>query len=116
MTALLSMLRESADIVIVDSPPVLSVADAAILAAKVDGVLLVIASGGTRLSRIQEALTILGRTTTPLLGVVLNKVSKDVDSYYGDAYYSDYLQGDTAGEHRNGAVKPERAGALSKPR
>ena len=108
MTALLSALGKLADNVIVDSPPVLAVADAAILASKVQGVLVVTASGQSRLARIEEALAILRRTTTPLLGVVLNKVSRDVDSYYGDRSYSAYVTADEATNHNNGSVSDKR--------
>ena len=95
MSVLLSNLLEVTDVVIIDSPPALAVADAVILASKVQGILFVTASGSTRLTRIGEALTMLRRSNAPVLGVVLNKVSRNVDSYYSDASYTAYVSGAT---------------------
>lgn len=96
---------------IVDSPPLLAVADGVILSAKVQGTVFVLASGNTRLARIEEAITLLRRSTTPILGVVLNKVPRHVDSYYGDRSYEAYMQADPLAGHRNGKAEP-RADAL----
>ncbi len=57
-------------IVILDSPPVLPVTDAAVLAANADGVLVVVSSGKTTFDMLQRAIDNITRTTGRVLGVV----------------------------------------------
>jgi len=64
-------LAKRADVVIVDGPPVLSTPDAAILASKVDGILLVFKARKTRLKAAIEAVRILTRAGGNILGAVL---------------------------------------------
>lgn len=64
-------LAKRADVVIVDGPPVLSGPDAAILASKVDGILLVLNAGKTRLKAAIEAAKVLNRAGGTILGVAL---------------------------------------------
>jgi capsular exopolysaccharide synthesis family protein len=72
MRRLIERLRASYDVVVIDSPAVNAVADAAVLAGAVDGVLLVVRSGRTRLSAITAALEQLAAVGAPVLGIVLN--------------------------------------------
>jgi capsular exopolysaccharide synthesis family protein len=84
MKEVLRWLAERYNYVLVDSPPVLAVTDASLLAGQVDGVLLVI-RGGTRVEMAQEAKVRLARVNGRLLGVVLNWLrlsSKDYGYYY----------------------------------
>lgn len=85
MKKLLAELAEEADIVILDCPPVLAVADATILAAAADGVLLVVRAGHTERGPARRAVDALRQARTNLIGVVLNAVSDRGDAYYG--YY-----------------------------
>ena len=85
--ALLERLKREVDLVILDSPPVLAVADARILAAKADATILVIDSGRTRAAAVRKALQALVAANADILGVVLNKVRKSSRSY---EYYYDY--------------------------
>lgn len=64
-------LRERSDIVLVHAPPVLAVADALILAPRMDGVLLVVQAGQTRRQHALQAKERLQRVRARLLGVVL---------------------------------------------
>jgi succinoglycan biosynthesis transport protein ExoP len=84
MRELLARLGDEADVVVVDSPPVLAAADAAVLSRQVDGTLLLVESGGTRRGQAQEALQALEQVRAKVLGVVLNKV--DIDGK-GSCYY-----------------------------
>jgi tyrosine-protein kinase len=87
---LLEVLTGLADMVIVDTPPVLPVTDAAVLAPHVDGVVLVTAAGETHRGALTRAATTLGATRTRLLGIILNKTDLDNSgSYYGH-YYGKY--------------------------
>jgi tyrosine-protein kinase len=87
---LLEVLTGLADMVIVDTPPVLPVTDAAVLAPHVDGVVLVTAAGETHRGAVTRAATTLSATRTRLLGIILNKTDLDNSgSYYGH-YYGKY--------------------------
>ncbi len=69
---LLARLREGSDLVIVDSSPLLTTADALILARRADGVLLSVLQDGSRLARVYEAAQRLRAVDVPLLGAVVH--------------------------------------------
>ena len=111
MTEVLNELRQKADVVVVDTPPLLPVTDAAVLAAKADGVVLVTAIGETRRSAAQRAKAILDGTQARLLGVVVNKVPRSSALYGYDGYYHDAEPKDRRRRRRRGkAVGGEGAG------
>ncbi len=85
---LLDELAKDADVVVIDSPPVLPVTDAAVLAQEVDGVLLVVDAGETRREVVQRAAESLQQVGAHLIGVVLNRVSTGRGGYY--YYYHEY--------------------------
>ncbi|WP_405097367.1 CpsD/CapB family tyrosine-protein kinase [Oceanobacillus sp. FSL H7-0719] len=70
------------DMVIFDTPPVLAVTDAQILADIVDGSILVVRSGGTEIELAQRAKEALAPAKAKLLGVVLNGREKKASNYY----------------------------------
>lgn len=72
MAALIERMRGDADIVLFDTPPVVAVTDAAALAPRVDGVLLVLQAGMTRRDRAREARQLLEKVKANIVGVVLN--------------------------------------------
>ncbi len=72
---LIDALRETGQLVLVDTPPLLPVSDARILAAKVDGVLLVVAAGKEKPTVLRSALDTLQFAGAPILGIVLNRAS-----------------------------------------
>jgi len=78
MEEIITALLERADVVLFDAPPVVAVTDAAVLAAKVDGVLLVINAGGTKRDYARAAKARLEKVNANLLGAVLNNVKFDV--------------------------------------
>ncbi len=84
MEAVIARLRERADIVLFDTPPVVAVTDAAVLATKVDGVLLVFRAGATKRDRAREARRLLEKVNANIVGVVLTDVKgDDTYAYYG---------------------------------
>lgn len=90
MDQLLSKLKETADIVIIDGPPFI-VPDAMILASKVDGVLLVVRPGRTRKSLAQGAAEQMKLAGAKVLGVVLNRIPlRGADYYAGKRYVDSY--------------------------
>jgi Mrp family chromosome partitioning ATPase len=74
MAAVLAAVRKEADVVVVDSPPVRLVADAALLALQADGTLVVVDSGRTPRAALVGAAESLGRAGVRVLGAVLNRV------------------------------------------
>jgi non-specific protein-tyrosine kinase len=83
----LTALQGMADVVLLDSAPVLPVADAAILATRVDGTLLVLSSGASSRKQVHRTLELLGQVDAPLIGVVLNRAKGEAEfGGYGYAY------------------------------
>ncbi|WP_017792541.1 polysaccharide biosynthesis tyrosine autokinase [Leucobacter salsicius] len=72
------------DYVIIDSPPILSVADAGLTSPLVDGALLVVDAGRTRRSQLAQAVTSFESAGGQIIGVVLNKARqrRSTDGYY----------------------------------
>jgi len=87
-----NLLRTMYDYVIIDSPPLLPVTDAAILAKKSDGVILVARAGKTRVGQFKGSKDSLNAVGATILGGVLNMIplaARDYDNYgyrYGYAY------------------------------
>lgn len=72
--------------VIVDAPPLLAVSDAAVMATRLDGAVLVLNAKSTTRDQVHQALTSLERVHAPVLGAVMNRVEmKGKESRYG--YY-----------------------------
>lgn len=81
---LLASLADSADVVLVDAPPLLAAADAAVLASKVDAVLLVVQAGRSRREYVERAKATLEKANARLIGAVLTNVQTDslLTQYY----------------------------------
>ena len=95
MTKLLEHARERADLVLIDSPPVVAVSDCLPLAAQVDGVVLVARFGATQRRNVIRAKDLLEKAGARVVGVVLNGLStRETRRYYAE--YSEYI----------GAMKP----------
>ncbi len=90
MRKLLAYCESLADIVIVDSPPVLAAADAAMLASQASGVLIVIEPGQSDRKAMGQSVEQLDRSGSKLLGVVFNKVPMDGKGQYYYQYYHYY--------------------------
>jgi non-specific protein-tyrosine kinase len=89
MDEILSSLRARVDLLILDSPPVLAVADACILGSRCSGAILIIEAGHTRSDVCRRALDTLTQTNVKVFGVVLNKLStRRASGYYYYYYYS----------------------------
>jgi capsular exopolysaccharide synthesis family protein len=90
MVDVLGSLKQGSDVVILDSTPVLTVADALVLAPHVDGTLLLVEANKTRRDALVQAREALQRTEGHLFGIALNKISVQRSDYY---YYAYYQQG-----------------------
>lgn len=84
MEDVIGVLVEQADQVIFDTPPVVAVTDAAVLATKVDGVLLVISAGRTRREQARTAVQRLEQVNARLVGTVLTNLQMEAgfQGYY----------------------------------
>lgn len=95
MEELLGALETQYNYVVIDSPPILAVTDAAVLAAQADGSVLVVRSGRTDQRAARRAMEQLDRVGVHVLGAVLNEVPPNVteESYYFKYIYSYYSDG-----------------------
>jgi succinoglycan biosynthesis transport protein ExoP len=96
MQELMAEWRAGYDYVIVDTPPVLPFADALIMAALADGVILVARSEVSRINALLRARNLLARTGANTIGFVLN-AAKRRESYY--AYPGEYQSMKRNGSH-----------------
>ncbi|NTV46476.1 MAG: polysaccharide biosynthesis tyrosine autokinase [Chlorobiales bacterium] len=87
MRELLAELRKKYDIILFDSPPVIAVTDAQILAKQTDGVIIIISSGQTHIELAKRAKQAIQKVDGKILGLVLNNF--DMTSSYG-SYYKYY--------------------------
>lgn len=90
MRELLVQLSGEADLIVVDSPPLHAVTDAAVLAAEVDGTLLVIHAGRTRRGAVAQAREALDKVGANILGAALNRLTERSARGYYYRYYRDY--------------------------
>lgn len=83
MEQFFELVKEEYDLVIFDTPPVLAVTDAQVLANKCDGAVLVVSSGRTEIDAANKSKDLLTAAQARILGVVLNnKKSKETNYYY----------------------------------
>jgi capsular exopolysaccharide synthesis family protein len=85
MRDLLSQLREEFDVIIIDTPPVLAVSDAMLLAPQSDGCVVVCSAGDTKLPAVDHALEALRDVGAPIAGIVINRF--DARAAYGGYGY-----------------------------
>jgi capsular exopolysaccharide synthesis family protein len=106
ISSILSRLKDSFELVIVDAPPLI-ISDAFNLAAKVDAVILVMVPGETTTDQAKIIKEQLDRAEARVLGIVFNKLSGQTMHSYGDyqyqalyspKYYGDYISGKTVQE------------------
>ena len=94
LATLLQEARSDYDLVILDSPPVLGLADAPVLGHLADGTLLVIEAGGPRVDHVRDALKRLRASRTRIIGALLTKLDARHAAYgYGYGYEYGYAYG-----------------------
>lgn len=86
---MVSAVRKVYDYILIDTPPLGSVIDSAIVAEEADGAVLVIESGVISYRFAQEVKSQLSMSNCPILGAVLNKVERNKQGRYGK-YYGKY--------------------------
>ena len=113
MFEIIGRVKDHADLVIIDSPPIMAVTDSAVLAPRVDGVILVVQPGNTNLGAAKQAVEQLRRVGANVLGVVLNEVAINrsryryyhYKGYYYHYYNTKYYQEDSEKNGNGDKVK-----------
>ena len=92
MTELMDMLRDALDydILLIDSPPVTSVSDAAVLSSFADAVVMVVRAGAMNRAVIKKAVDQLKQVNAPIMGFVLNAMDPKEEKHYYSYYYKYY--------------------------
>lgn len=93
MREVVEALRARYDHVIIDTPPIGAVTDAAVLGAVVDGIVLVVHAGKTRSAIVQRGLEQMRYISAPIEGVILNNLhvkGRYYPGYYNYYYYYSY--------------------------
>ena len=109
----LTSLQAEADIVLIDSPPVLPVTDALVLSGRVDATLLVCVAGATTRKDAGRAVELLQQIDAPLVGTILNGIT--ADSGYGYDYgYRYHYEPFTSQSPGKEPARPERTPAAKK--
>jgi len=116
MAGVLEQVKDMADIVLVDSPPILMVADAPMLAVQVDGAIVVVDGFGTKSSALRAAIDALKTTQVRVVGVIINKLKRVRFGYaYGYPYYYDYYYYRYYASDVDGALANGRGAIYKRP-
>lgn len=103
MQALMAQWQTEFDLIIYDTPPLLGLADANLLATNTNGILLVVGIGQTERSEFKQALEGLQSAGTPILGIVANRATDyTISGYYNSRRYP--MAPDQNYEHNTNAV------------
>lgn len=108
MRTLLEFAEMNFDYVLIDSPPLESVADAMLIGSQTDGVVLCVEGGSTARDRVLRVRNLLAKSNVKVIGVIINKLREQAFSYgygYGKSYryygggksYGDSGAGETEG-------------------
>ena len=111
MKQVVEALRSHYDWVLIDTPPILAMADTPVLCPLVEGVILVIGAEVSGRPAIQRAVDQITSVGGKVLGVVLNKVDLERNSYYYGQYYGEYYRS----YYAEGASRQPRAAAGTEP-
>lgn len=91
MAGLIGRLRETFDFVFIDTPPLLAVSDALVLAPRLDGAILVVRAGKTPRAALRQAREKLDSHKIKGTGVIINQVRvRDLSYYNMDKHYGYY--------------------------
>lgn len=82
MKKFLKELKEHYDVIILDSPPILAVADAQVLSTLADGTVMVVRAGKTKKEMVLKAKKKVEQVHGKILGILLNGAEKELGNYY----------------------------------
>lgn len=111
MNSMIEELRRRFDVVLFDSPPVLPITDASLIAPKVDSVIMVYETGKISRSALLRTKIQIESTGAKIIGVVLNQISPQVETaapypYYYYKYKSRYYGKESSNPEENGKNTP----------
>jgi receptor protein-tyrosine kinase len=106
MQSVVEALAERYDVVLIDTPPTLPVADAMVVSRMADAVLMVASVGSTNRRDMHRALELMGNVSAPLIGTVLNKAKESARDDYGYGGYT--AQSRAAKQSRKSKRKKQR--------
>ena len=89
---ILAALRSHYDWVLIDTPPILAMADTSVLSPLMDGIAVVVGAESSSRPAVQRALDQIRSVNGRLIGVILNKVNFERNSYYYGQYYGEYYR------------------------
>jgi succinoglycan biosynthesis transport protein ExoP len=89
---ILAALRSHYDWVLIDTPPILAMADTSVLSPLMDGIAVVVGAESSSRPAVQRALDQIRSVNGHLIGVILNKVNFERNSYYYGQYYGEYYR------------------------
>ena len=100
---LIRELKEEFDYILIDTPPIGAIVDAASVAKWCDGALLVVTQNGVKNQEVLYAKEQIEKSNCPVIGAILNKVKMDRTSsrYYNRAYYAAYYSNYYSKRERN---------------
>jgi capsular exopolysaccharide synthesis family protein len=111
--SILERMEAAVDMVVIDSPPLQAVTDAAVLSTQVDGTVFVIHGGHTRRGAVKQGSEALERGGGKVLGAVMNRLKESAFGEYYYRYYGYYSdEGEDKGSRGSGA-RGERAKGAS---
>jgi capsular exopolysaccharide synthesis family protein len=109
MAELIAVVEQEFDAVVIDAPPLLPVTDAAILAQRVGGVVLVVGNRQVTSNDLQKSLSALEMVDADVLGVVINKLPPKDPNTYTYGYYTQDPK--SKGSKRNAGIGSARTSA-----
>lgn len=110
LEAIIAEARSAFDVVIIDGPPVIGLADSPLLASAADATVVIIESGGARIGAVSETINRLRSSRSDLAGVILTKFpAKLADSDY--YYYYDYNYGKSGQRESSRKITLSRDGS-----
>jgi succinoglycan biosynthesis transport protein ExoP len=110
---ILNALRGHYDWILIDTPPVLAMADTSVLCPLVDGLVLVVGAEQIARPAVQRAAEQIRSVNGRIIGVILNKVNLERNSYYYSQYYGEYYRSyyaekDELSRAKTGSTRPLR--------
>ena len=90
MKTVIKELKEQADMVLFDSPPIIGFADGLVLGNQVDGVIIAVEVNRVHREAVKQTKELLQKAKAKILGVVLNKVDLKREGHYYNYYYYKY--------------------------
>jgi len=98
----ISNMSEKFDLIICDSPPVMSVSDALVLASKMEGTVIVARAGKATHDMLSKGLKALSDVTARIVGILINAIEVRKGDYYYYKYYNNYYSYEYSEENKEG--------------